>query len=158
MKFNRTKQQLIQSEVMTLSRRYLSEKMFRKKRIDSMWEYATLDVQTKSLDGNIYAQVFSNGTFFAEIYPMARKSYYGVAFKTLIVELWVTKYLTIDGSKDQKSPAPDLMKIYQSDIVQASLRNKSSEWLDYIELGLNSIRLKCLENMKLSIKMKTMLV
>ena len=26
------------------------------------------------------------------------------------------------------------------------MRNKSSEWMDYIELGLNSISLKCLEN------------
>ena len=35
-----------------------------------------------------------------------------------------------------------------SDRVQAILRNKSSEWLDYIELGIDSISLKCLENMK----------
>ena len=28
------------------------------------------------------------------------------------------------------------------------MKNKSSEWLDYIELGFNSIILKCLENMK----------
>ena len=32
--------------------------------------------------------------------------------------------------------------------VQDSQRNKSSECLDYIELGLDSISLKCLENMK----------
>ena len=84
MKFNRTKQQLIQSEVITLSRRYLPEKMFRKKRIDSMWAYDTMDAQTKSLDGNRYDQVFSNGTFFAEIYPMARKVDAGIALKTFI--------------------------------------------------------------------------
>ena len=34
------------------------------------------------------------------------------------------------------------------DRVKASLRNKISEWLDYIALGLKSISLKCLENMK----------
>ena len=28
------------------------------------------------------------------------------------------------------------------------MRNKSSEWLDYIELGFKSISLKCLKNMK----------
>ena len=28
------------------------------------------------------------------------------------------------------------------------MRNKSSEWLDYIELKFDSISLKCLENMK----------
>ena len=32
--------------------------------------------------------------------------------------------------------------------VQSSLRNKSSELQYYIELGLDSISLKCLENMK----------
>ena len=28
------------------------------------------------------------------------------------------------------------------------MKNKSSEWLDYIELGFESISLKCLKNMK----------
>ena len=28
------------------------------------------------------------------------------------------------------------------------LKNESSEWLDYIELGFNSISLKCLKNIK----------
>ena len=28
------------------------------------------------------------------------------------------------------------------------MRNKSSEWLDYIELGLDSISLKCFKNME----------
>ena len=28
------------------------------------------------------------------------------------------------------------------------MKNKSSEWLDYIELGFNLISLKCLKNMK----------
>ena len=28
------------------------------------------------------------------------------------------------------------------------MKNKSSEWLDYIELGFDSISLKCLKNMK----------
>ena len=36
----------------------------------------------------------------------------------------------------------------RGDRVQASLGNKSYEWLDYIELGLDSISLKCLENIK----------
>ena len=35
-----------------------------------------------------------------------------------------------------------------TDRVQDSQRKKSSEWLDYIELGLDSISLKFLENMK----------
>ena len=46
-----------------------------------MWGSDTMDVQTKYLDVNIYAQVSSNGTFFTEINPMARKSDAGIALK-----------------------------------------------------------------------------
>ena len=57
---------------------------------------------------------------------------------------------------DDKSDKEDSIKNYYTeysdkicfDRVQASLRNKSSEWLDFFELGLDSISLKCLENMK----------
>ena len=40
-----------------------------------------------------------------------------------------------------------LFTTWKYDRVQDSLKNKSSEWLDQIELGLDSVSLKCLENM-----------
>ena len=40
-----------------------------------------MDTQTNSVDGNRYDQVFSNGTFFDEIYTMDRKSYTWIALK-----------------------------------------------------------------------------
>jgi hypothetical protein len=45
-----------------------------------------MDSGVKSLDGNQYAQVFSNGGFFAEVYPMARKADAGIALKSYIME------------------------------------------------------------------------
>ena len=48
--------------------------MFHKNRLDGMWESDIIHGRTNSLDGNIHAQVFSNGIFFAEIYSMSRKA------------------------------------------------------------------------------------
>jgi hypothetical protein len=59
-----------------------------------------MDGGVKSLNGNRYAQVFSNGGFFAKVYPMARKADAGIALKTFITELGVPESLTIDGSKE----------------------------------------------------------
>ena len=63
---------------MPLSRRYRADRMFQKKLLDGMWDFDTMYGQTKSLDGNIFAQFFSNGTLFAEIYPMSRKADPGI--------------------------------------------------------------------------------
>ncbi len=75
-----------------------------------MWASDTMDGRVKSLDGNRYGQVFSNGNFFAEIYPMQRKADAGLALKTFVMELGVPEELTIDGSKEQKMPGTELMK------------------------------------------------
>ena len=39
-----------------------------------MWDIDIMDVQANYLDGKIYTKVFSNGKYFAEIYPMANKA------------------------------------------------------------------------------------
>jgi hypothetical protein len=75
-----------------------------------MWASDTMDDRVKSLDGNRYAQVFSNRSFFAEVYPMATKSDAGQALKTFIMELGVPEELTIDGSKEQTKPKTDFQK------------------------------------------------
>jgi hypothetical protein len=64
----------------------------------------------KSLDGNRYSQVFSNITFFAKIYPMARKKDAGQALKIFVLELGVPEDLTIDGLKEQTMPGTECMK------------------------------------------------
>jgi hypothetical protein len=97
----RTTQRLARSAVMPLARRYKADRAFQTKRLDGMWASDTMDGRVKSIDGNRYAQVFSNGSYFAEIYPMASKADAGTALKTFIMELGVPAELTIDGSKEQ---------------------------------------------------------
>ncbi len=63
----RTTQRLARSAVMPLARRYRADRQFQTKRLDGMWASDTMDGRVKSLDGNRYGQVFSNGTFFAEV-------------------------------------------------------------------------------------------
>ena len=53
-----------------------------------MWATDTMDGRVKSLDGNQYEQVFSKGTYFAEIYPMTNKSDTGQALKTFFGGNW----------------------------------------------------------------------
>jgi hypothetical protein len=106
----RTTQRLARSAIMPLARRYRADRIFQRKILDGMWASDTMDGRVKSLDGNRYGQVFSNGTFFAEIYPMARKAVAVLALKTFVMELGVPEELTIDGSKEQNMPGTEFMK------------------------------------------------
>jgi hypothetical protein len=106
----RTTQRLRRSAVMPLARRYRADRMFERKRLRGMWSSDTMDGRVKSLDGNRYAQVFANGSFFAEIYPMATKRLAGMALKEFITELGVPDEMTIDGSKEQNSKGTEFMK------------------------------------------------
>ena len=74
---------------MTLARRYKEDRVLYTKRITGIWATDTMDGQVKSLDRNRYSQVFSNGTYFAEIYPMAKKADAVQALKTFVMELGV---------------------------------------------------------------------
>jgi hypothetical protein len=106
----RTTQRLKRSAVMPLARRYRADRMFERKRLRGMWASDTMDGRVKSLDGNRYAQVFANGSFFAEIYPMATKASAGLALKEFCNELGIPDELTIDGSKEQNAPGTEFMK------------------------------------------------
>ena len=63
--------------------------MFKTYRLTGMLTTYTMDGRVNSLDGNRYAHVLSNGTYFAQIYPMAKKYDTGQALKTLVMELGV---------------------------------------------------------------------
>ena len=77
----------------------------------------TMDGQVKSLYINRYAQVFSNGTYFAEIYPMDKKADTGQALKTFVMVLGVPEERTVDGSKEQNSQGNEFMKCCQSNDI-----------------------------------------
>ena len=59
---------------MPLARQYKADIVFHTKRLTGMWATDTMEERLKSLDGNRYIQVFSSGTYFSEIYPMANKA------------------------------------------------------------------------------------
>ena len=54
--------------------------------------------------------MFSNGTYFAKIYPMDKKSDAGKSLKMLVVEFFSPGEMTVDGSKMQNSPGNEFMK------------------------------------------------
>ena len=58
-----------------------------------------MNSQVKSLHGNRYAHVFFNGTYFAEIYPMAKKADAGQELKKFVIGIGVPEELTVNGSK-----------------------------------------------------------
>ena len=84
--------------------------MFQTKNITGMWATDTMDGRVKSLDRNRYAQVFSNGTYFYEIYPVANKYDAGQALNKFAVEPGVPEELTVYGLEEQNSPGTDFMK------------------------------------------------
>ena len=106
----RTTQRLVRSAIMPLSRRYHADRQFQTKRLDGKWATDTMDGRVKSLDGNRYAQVFSNQNFFAKIYPMEKKSEAGEQLKQFIIDLGVPEHLTTDGSKEQTKKRTEFMK------------------------------------------------
>ena len=65
-----------------------------------MWSTDTICGQVMYLYGNRYAQVFYNGTYFAETFPIAKKSEVGQALKTFVMELGILEELTVNVSKE----------------------------------------------------------
>ena len=73
---------------------------------ERLWICGAIDTDTmggqhKSLDGNRYAQVFANDSFFAVSYPMEKKSSAGQALKQFIVEFGIPDWIICDGSGEQ---------------------------------------------------------
>ena len=74
-----------------------------------MWATYTMDGRVKYLDGNLYSHVFSNETYFAEIYSMVNKAGVGQARKTFVMEIGVHGELTFGGSKKKNSLGTEFM-------------------------------------------------
>ena len=86
--------------------------MFQTKSLTDIWVIDTIKGRVKSLDGNRYAHMFSNGTYFAEIYPMDEKAEVSQALKMFVMEPGVPGELTVDGSKDKNSPGNEFMNCH----------------------------------------------
>ena len=105
-----TTQRFLQSAVLPLSRRYRTDMMFERKTLRGQWSTDTMDGRCKSLDGNQYAQVFANKSYFSRIYPMDSKRKAEEALRLFCQEFGVPEKLTFDGSKEQTGKGTQFMK------------------------------------------------
>ena len=112
-----TTQRFSRSAVLPLGRRYRTDRMFTRKTLSGDWSTDTMDGHCKTLDGNKYAQVFANKSYFSRIYPMDSKKKAGNALRLFCQEFGVPERLTFDGSKEQSMPGTEFMKqVRQHDI------------------------------------------
>ena len=95
---NATTQRLVRSALLPLSRQYRADRMYERLRIHGTIYTDTMGGQHKSLDGNRYAQVFANDSFFVVSYPMDKKSSAGQALKQFIAEFGVPDWIICDSS------------------------------------------------------------
>ena len=72
----KTTQKFIRSALLPLTRRYRADRMFHRKTLAGTWSTDTMDGRVLFLDGNRYAQVFSNNGYFSKIYPMDKNMYF----------------------------------------------------------------------------------
>ena len=80
------------------------------KTLTGAWATDTVNGRTKSLDGNRYAQIFTNKNYFAKLYPMDTKSKAGDALRTFCREFGVPDNLTFDGPGEQTGKNTTFMK------------------------------------------------
>ena len=83
-----------------LSRRYRVDRMHYSNALTGEWFTDTFDGRINSLDGNHYAQVFTNKGYVSKLYPMDRKSKAGGALKIFCKELGIPEKHTFGGSKE----------------------------------------------------------
>ena len=106
----KTTQKFLRSAVLPLSRRYRVDRVFSRKTLAGDWSTDTMDARCKSREGNKYAQVFANKSYFARIYPMDSKKKAGNALRLFCQEFGVPERLTFDGSKEQTKKGTEFMK------------------------------------------------
>ena len=113
-----TTQRLVRSAMLPLARRYKADRIFNLPRLLGEWFTDTIDARCTSIDGNKYAQIFANESFFATIYPMDKKSKAGDALRVFCNEFGVPESLRHDGSKEQCEKNTEFQKqVRRHDIV-----------------------------------------
>ena len=95
---------------MLLSRRYTANRIFHKTSLGGKLSTDKMDGRVKSLDVNLYAQVFAKKTIFDSVYPMYSKSKAGYEIRTFVNEHGVPADLTSDGSKEQTNKHTEFIK------------------------------------------------
>ena len=106
-----TSQKGVRSAILPLSRRYRADRHFDRPTLKGKWYTDYMFGRTKSLDGNVGAQVFANKEFFVTAYPTESKKLCGKALKTFCTEFGAPEKLTFDGAKEQVKSGTDFMKV-----------------------------------------------
>ena len=106
----KTTQKFLRSAILPLARRYRADRVFTRKTLSGDWSTDTMDGHCKTLDGNKYAQVFANKSYFSRIYPMSSKKQAGDSLRLFCQEFGVPERLTFDGSKEQTGKHTEFMK------------------------------------------------
>ena len=91
-----TTQMMLRSAIMPISRRYISDRMFERPHIKGMIFTDTMTGRYKLLNGNLYAQVFADDSFFDAAYPMEKKSIAGQGLREFIRNFGVMDSLVYD--------------------------------------------------------------
>ena len=92
-------QKFLRSAVLPLSRIYSMDRVFSRKTLLGYWSTDKMETRCKSLEGNKYAQAFTNKAYFSGIYPMYSNRKAGDALWLFCQAFGVPKRLTFDGSK-----------------------------------------------------------
>ena len=137
-----TTQKFLRSATLPLSRRYRADRMFHRKTLKGEWSTDTMDGRCTSLDGNNFAQVFANRTYFAKIYPMNSKSKAGDALKLFCQEFGVPEKLTFDGSKEQGEKGTTFMKEVRKQGIDYHISEPSLHNQNPVEAVIGEIRRK----------------
>lgn len=96
-----TTRKLLRSAVMPLARRYRVDRMFGVRRLRCAVSTDTMDARCDSIHGDRYCQVFATKEFFAECYPIAKKSDCHIPLKKFIRTYGAPDEIISDGSREQ---------------------------------------------------------
>ena len=105
-----TTQRMLRSAIMPISRQYRADHMFEWPYIQGAIFKDKMVGRYKFLDGNHYAQVFTNDSLFAAEYPMDKKILSGQGLREFIAYFGVLDRLVCDRYKDQTSKWTDFTK------------------------------------------------
>ena len=137
-----TTQKGIRSALLPLSRRYRADRIFDKRVLPGKWFTDTMDGRCKSLDGNRYAQVFTNKQGFVEAYPMEKKSQAGQSLRTFVNEFGIPGHLTFDGSKEQTGKKTEFMSNVRKYDIHWHVTEPERHNQNYAERVIGELRKK----------------
>jgi hypothetical protein len=118
-----TTRHLLRSALMPLARRYRADRMFQVPRLEGTWATDTMDMRCNSIHGERYCQVYANKMFFAEAYPVPKKSDCHETLDSFVNDYGAMDLLISDGSAEQCGPGTE----FQKKVQKYQIQHKRSE-------------------------------